>query len=584
MKKLSSKLIEYAGHGIFATLFIMAVLLYKERLFADASYYAFHAINSGFFHVEHGRIVLALSQILPLIGYYLHLPLQWLLVLSSVGHEVFYYSIFLILIYFIKDLRAALLLILVHLIGQLWLYYSPMLEICYGAALAVLFYSILSNEKYKNDFWLALLLLSQWFVMTSHLENFLLIGLAICYDILNRGWHKRIHISVIALSFVGLFVEFLTFSEYEAAKVFSNEPKSNGLTKLFDLTYWADVNRMFLEYFPELTIFLLLSFIYLIYKKKFIKLFLMLASVAALLLAVNLSADANEFSRYYESMYNPLVFVLSFFAVFEFSKLKNIWFQRVLFLGFIFIVANRISWTWSAGEDLRKRSAQLERVVDYAQELGHSKYLIESENYQKQYSNIAWSNPIESLLYSAIDGKEKSVSIATFDDYEFNDNFKKLSDSSYIFRRFEIEPHSFLNARYFLLDKSAYAKLNNPGVEQLDIEKFANNLSIKVIDSISVLSGDTMYLKIELVNNNSEKLPSSLKDQIYISYHLYQDGESVKWDGLRTPIEVDVFGSYQQHIKFASPETPGVYQIVPDIVIEGKAWFMLKNKYDLVVR
>src|SRR5690606_12422773 len=150
----------------------MAVLLYKERLFADASYYAFHAINSGFFHVEHGRIVLALSQIIPLIGYYLHLPLQWLLVLSSVGHEVFYYSIFLILIYFIKDLRAALLLILVHLIGQLWLYYSPMLEICYGAALAVLFYSILSNEKYKNDFWLALLLLSQWFVMTSHLENF----------------------------------------------------------------------------------------------------------------------------------------------------------------------------------------------------------------------------------------------------------------------------------------------------------------------------------------------------------------------------------------------------------------------------
>src|SRR5690606_29733644 len=121
-----------------------------------------------------------------------------------------------------------------------------------------------------------------------------------------------------------------------------------------------------------------------------------------------------------------------------------------------------------------------------------------------------WSNPIESLLYSAIDGKEKSVSIATFDDYEFNDNFKNLNDSLYIFRRFEIEPHSFLNARYFLLDKSAYAKLNNPGVEELDLEKFVNNLSIKVIDSNSVFSGDTTYLKIELVNNNSEKLPSSL--------------------------------------------------------------------------
>lgn len=584
MKKLSSKLIEFAGHGIFAILIVMAVLLYKERLFADASYYAFHAINSGFFHVEHGRIVLALSQIVPLIGYYLHLPLQWLLVLSSIGHEVFYYSIFLILIYFIKDYRAALLLILVHLIGQLWLYYSPMLEICYGAALAVLFYSILSNGKYKNDFWLIVLLLSQWFVMTSHLENFLLIGLAIGYDILNRGWHKRIHISVISLSLIGLLIEFLTFSEYEAAKVFSNEPKSNGLAKLFDLNYWADVNRMFLEYFPELTVFLLLSFIYLIYKKEFVKLFLMLASVAALLLAVNLSADANEFSRYHESMYNPLVFVLSFFAVFEISMTNNVWFKRALFLIFLFIVANRISWTWNAGENLRKRSAQLERLVDYVQELGDSKYLIESENFQKQYSYIAWSNPIESLLYSAIDGKDKSVTISTIDDYEFNDNLKKLNDSSYIFRRFEIVPHSFLNPRYFLLDKSAYSKLNNTGIEELDVEKFANNLSVKVIDTNSVFSADTTYLKIELDNTNSEKLPSSLEDQVYIAYHLYQDGESIKWDGLRTPIEVDLFGSYQQHIKFASPETPGVYQIVPDIVIEGKAWFMLKNKHDLVVR
>src|SRR5690554_1209991 len=165
-------------------------------------------------------------------------------------------------------------------------------------------------------------------------------------------------------------------------------------------------------------------------------------------------------------MYNPLVFVLSFFVVFEFGQIKNKWVQRILFFIFVFIVVNRINWTWRSGEDLMRRSAQLERLVDYAQELGYAKYIIDSRNFQKQYSHIAWSNPIETLLYSAIDGKDKSVSIATVFDYEFNKNKTKLNDSTYIFRRFEIKEHDFLNPRFFLLKKGNYVKLNSEGVGQ----------------------------------------------------------------------------------------------------------------------
>ena len=183
-------------HGIFILLMIMSVVLYKERMFADASYYLFHAINSQCFHVEHGRTVLALSQVFPIIGTWLHLPLKVVLVLGSLGHEFFYYGVFLTCLYLLKDKQAALAVIAVHVIGQLSLYWSPMLEICYGAALSLLFYSILQSNKWEDDKWLIFMLVVQWFAMMSHPENFLLIGVGIAYHFLQNGFQNRIHIGV----------------------------------------------------------------------------------------------------------------------------------------------------------------------------------------------------------------------------------------------------------------------------------------------------------------------------------------------------------------------------------------------------
>lgn len=557
--------------------------MYKERLFADASYYAFHAINSGSFHVEHGRIVLALSQIVPLIGYYLHLPLQWLLVLSSVGHELFYYGIFLLLYYGIKDKKAAVLLILVHLIGQLWLYYSPMLEISYGGALAVLFYAILHNQKYKDDKWLILLLVTQWFVMTSHLENFLLIALAIAYDVIQRSWRPKIHLPTILLAGIGLLHEFITFSTYESEKVFTGESKWDRLFKITDSSYLKPLAEMFFNYFPELVLFGILGIVFLTIKKRWKVLMLMLGATFALIFIVNITANANSFMRYHESMYNPLVFVLSLFFAYEVLNNKEVWLQRTFLTLAVLIAFSRIGWTWNYGEDLRKRSAQLERIVDYAQMLGHSKYLIEPKNMQKNYAHIAWSNPIETLFYSAIDGKDQSLSIATTVDYEYKKNAKELNDSNYIFRMFEIENHDFLNPRFFELKNEAYHRLNNRGVEGLNLKEFASNVAVNIEENQVFSADDISYLMIELNNENEEKLPSALSDQIYISYHLYQDGELVEWDGLRTPIEVDLYGSFRQHIQLALPDQAGTYQIVPDLLIEGKAWFMLNDSFDIQV-
>lgn len=572
------------AHGLFFVLMALSIILYKERLFADASYYLFHAINKGWFHIEHGRTVLGISQLLPIIGTYFYLPLKFLMVLASLGHELFYYALFLFCLYPLKDRAGAFAVLGIHMIGQLWLYYSPMLEICYGAALAVAFYSLLRSGKYIDDKWLILLLLVQWFAMMSHPENFLLIGVVLVYDYIQRGFQKRIHIISFGFTALGFLLEVLTFSEYERGHTEIVGVKSEATAlNLLNAEYLNGFLEVFTGHYPDLILLLAITLLLLITNKSWKKSLLLLGSIVFLILLVNQAAIANGYNRYNESMYNPLVFLVVFFFAHESESLKSLRFRQALQYTLFLMVGIRIFWTYDFGEPLRKRSAQLERLVDYAQELGHSKYLLRSDNFHSYYTSITWANPIETLLYSAIDGKEKSLSISTEGEYVFNDNYKVLNDSSYMFRRFEVKDYNFLNPKYFQLKKEGYHYLNNSGFEK-DPVIFKDKFSIKLLETGEVKLSDTTYFFVELENNNVEKLPSGIEGGVRLSYHWKKEnGEMYQWDGVRTNLEVDLFGKYQQHMKVVIPSEKGYYRFIPDIVIEGKLWFSLEEAYQVEI-
>lgn len=563
----------------------MAIIMYKERLFADASYYFFHTINSGWFHVEHGRVVLGISQLLPLLGYYLGMPLKILMLLSSIGHELFYYVIFLVCYYKLKDHATAIAMLLIHLIGQLWLYYSPMLEICYGAALATFLYAILKSGKYKDDKWLILLLLTQWFAMTSHPENFVLVGLVIAYDMINRGFEKRIHILTIAFSILGFILEILSFSEYESGHVnFIGEGKKATAANLFQADYANELLTMFSEFYPELIAMFCLAAVVSWYRNRNLSLLLLISTVAALLLLVNQLHFANVFSRYYESTYNPLVGIIAFLFVQEMFLIPQKWVKTLVASAAVLIALGRAIWIWDFGADLRQRSAQLDRIVDHAQWVGKSKYLINTGNYHRPYSSYTWANPIESLLYSAIDGKENTVTIAEENEINYEKNYLALNDSNYMFRRFEIEPHAFLNSRFFELDKEPYQKLNQAFTNE-NLEKLKNGISISPIVSPLVFeAGDTSLIRMHITNESGVVLRSKVNEGASLAYHWYQNGELIEWDGMRTYIEVDIYEDYIQDQRIAIPDKEGMYTLVPDLVIEGKMWFDLNVGVQVMVK
>lgn len=558
----------------------MAAVLYKERTFMDASYYLFHTINSEWFHVEHGRTVLALSQILPLIGTWLNLPLKAVLVLASIGHEFFYYSVFLICLYLLKDKKAALAVIAVHVIGQLSLYWSPMLEICYGAALSVLFYSILQSNKWKDDKWLFFMLVVQWFAMMSHPENFLLIALGLGYHFLQNGFQKRIHLGLGAFTIIGFVTEVLTFSDYEKghSQIVGDGRNATALN-LLDLNYLQDVLGVFANYFFDLVVLMIIALVFMATRKRWKEMALFFVSIVVLIVIVNQAKTADDYTRYNESMYNPLVFIIMFFYVYEVIGFTNKYLRTSAMALVLIIAFFRVGWIYQHGEPVRVRTAQLERLIDYTQTLGGSRYSIDSRNIYYD----TWANPIESLFYSALDGKENTVSVVSSDDLQFKKNYINLKPKQFIFRRFELESLSFLNDRYFTLDTGNYISLNTVKFQK-PIEDYAKNIKIELLSQESLKNSDSTRFLVKIINENKEPLPSSSEEHIFIAYHWYDAaGGSKVWDGTRSKINVDVYKSYTQVMTVKLPEHEGNFVFVPDLIVEGKAWFNLKDKYPLKV-
>ena len=109
----TATLARLAGHLGFLILLAMSVVLASERvLFVDSAAQLFEMIQRENFVIYDHRYTMAVTQLLPLIGIKIGLPLPILVVLYSMSAPLLAYLAFLLLAYRIKDLPLALLLLL----------------------------------------------------------------------------------------------------------------------------------------------------------------------------------------------------------------------------------------------------------------------------------------------------------------------------------------------------------------------------------------------------------------------------------------------------------------------------------------
>ncbi|HEX7411877.1 MAG TPA: hypothetical protein VF298_07025, partial [Bacteroidales bacterium] len=321
-------------HLPFILLALLSVFLYRERIYADAGYYLFNVVNSGSFWIEHDRYVLAISQLLPLTGVWLGLSMKPILIMYSVGHVLFFYLLFLFVYFGLDDRRSGLMLILLQTVGILHSFFTPQFELYYGIGLLITFYAIFRQDILG---WFAILLMVvlEFFALTSHPLIFLLFAFVMLFDIRKkepRDWKLYI---LFVLVFAGaLYFKFTTFSAYEQAKINwqFNYDDNKLYLNLNSPDYLLKLGLFLLHYYAEVIVLWIIGILMLLRYKAFMKALMVIMSFIGYIALVNSAYSGIEYSRYIEQVYFPLVFIALIPVIYYYPRTARPGLNNIAFL------------------------------------------------------------------------------------------------------------------------------------------------------------------------------------------------------------------------------------------------------------
>ncbi|TVR38627.1 MAG: hypothetical protein EA392_09130 [Cryomorphaceae bacterium] len=438
---------------------LIALVFFRERLYADAAYYFFHAINAQSFHIEHGRLVLAISQLVPLGGLYLGLELKQLAILASLGNALFYVLLALFIRFRYSNSYLALGALLIPVVNQHFLHFSPMMEITYGGALLMLYYVLLTNGE-SGFQRIVLLTICVILILTSHPEHF--ISVAVLTPSIRKTDKNWLPVAawIVFIIIVIFVIKISTFSEYEAGKVSAYTDHNHHISQLWHPQYIKELLLMLLSEYTFAILTFMFCTAYFLKQKDYFRTLQIFAGVVALIVLVNSAKEATNYTRYIQSMYSPFVAIVLVFLLAEvIPRLHQIQ-KSILILAiaaFTLYEAHRI---WGFGEDLSRRTAMHEAIIEKARNVDGQKFFIDKDDWQPEYYWFGWSTPMELLILSSFAGPNETMSILEREDLEYNQNFERLDDGTFVVRRFEIEKNDFLNSRFFSLPKGPYRHLS----------------------------------------------------------------------------------------------------------------------------
>jgi len=445
----------YLG-SVFLVLAAFSALYSFERLYADSGYYFFQLINKQAFHVEHGRLVLFLSQSLTWIGLQLHFPLKLLVLIYSLTSVLFHFSLTYIAYKYFKNYHAAIVLCLLQFVGIVEAHFTPQFELFYGLSLLVFSYAYVkhfnSAFNWKHGLVVMLLLV---FVFTSH--PMAVLCFVVLYSSLLRDYKSyKKWLLYITLS-LGLYVIIKkTFpSEYEKAKFdeLLRLVSIGEYQKIFSFSYFFKWLKFMVANYLDVLILLGLGIYVGLKEKKFLEVTVVLLSFLLIVFLNCINLNPEEINRYIEQMYAPAVFVV--LVLFLYFKL-NSWTYILILL----ITAYRILLTIDTVSMHEKRNMVMFDLLKKTEQVKQQKFVVKDSLIEDHKEIANWSYGIESMVMSSAK-LNSTKQLCLEQDFLFNDNNKKLKPNEFLFRKWEIWDNTDLNQNYYTLDTLGYSYFLN---------------------------------------------------------------------------------------------------------------------------
>lgn len=438
----------YLGFTFYACLLILSIVFYKERtVFLDIAFHLFAIITEGDLAIQNFRFGAAATQIFPLVASRLHMPIEAVMLIYSVGFIIYYLLCYILCGLVLKQYKYGLVLLLSSALFATDSFYWMQSELPQGLAFMVVVFAAISSKEIVrvNLLMLGLIFLGLITIAFFHPTIFIPFIFCILYLFSRPGLvqdKKLLYGSL--FFFIGvLIVKQLFFSTEYDSQAAGGAGKA---IQLFPHYFGLESNKVFLKhtltkyYWIPVSV-LALSIIYIV-NRLWLPLAIFLSFFFGYLLLVNISyADGKAATFYIENLYLPLGIILALPIVLDIFPLleKKKWLTPLLAI-IILTGILRIYFT----HDLYTARLNWERKFLDAHQ--SEKLIIEEKLVPMDTLLMSWGSSYEFWLLSTAE-KQKTASIiihANIPEVEYG----KDSKNSFL-TMWGSFPYQNLPAQYF---------------------------------------------------------------------------------------------------------------------------------------
>ena len=458
------------GHFSFLLLFGFAINYVLERnLYADSAAYIFQIVNTQSFAPQHGRYAAIITQLLPLLAVKLGLPLKVVLMSYSISFILFFYGIWLVITYGLKNHVAGVVLILILFIPIRQNFFKPVTEVHQALTWAVFLFAWLDKRlsvEFRSksvriiDFLVAVgIILATYY---SHPGSLFFLVFIFGWILMDKKIYKEYPMYGLILFTILLFGQkffSLSNSSYEGSKVLGISNVLDVFPNIFKHNSFHFVYQNFTELFLIQAIVLVLFIVNVSLLKRFDKLLYVLLFTIIYFIVLILTFRKGDSTIMMEKNFMPLslIIILPFIT----DVFRNTSIKVGLKMSFLVIVLLVSTWRiFESGKFYHRRIKYLKGVIEYCHTNGIEKGITSVKNINRNKIRIRWAVPVETILLSSLDDKRKGVTLYThYEEDRYKDVFN--DPAIFLYVPWGINKIAQLNPDYFYIPLNKYQRINH---------------------------------------------------------------------------------------------------------------------------
>jgi len=441
--------IVFTGTIFYFISFVLSIIYYEQRVgILDASFQLFEILRTNSFAIQANRFGAALTQIFPLVGNWMGLPLPFIAILYSTSFIIYYFISFLLVAVFYKNERLALIVLLFNALITTHTFFWIQCEAVQGTVFTITYLAFVEHQIKKGTManWfhfispITLIIIVFFYPLLPIIVIFILVFLFLEYKIMGR-WLFLISTQLVLIYLIKINF-FNNAYDTQAASAINN------LSLLFPNYLDLPSNKVFLEWMLKdyylLPLFSIWIILFYIKKRASAKLILFVSFFIGYLTLINVSYYDRAVHQFYlEPQYSILSIFIAFPLAYHILPTINIKLRNIVLAAVILLFITRILIT---EKEYTQRVSWFKTTIHTIKD----KRILHKEELPIDLLKMTWASPYEFWLISTIETGTTS-SIITQEQTEELDWAKKKKFSKKFLTRWASFDYRDLNSQYFIL-------------------------------------------------------------------------------------------------------------------------------------